>query len=47
MAFDVDLIKAVAILGIACWMVYKFFSLPDHPIRRGQEKLCEPWWKHR
>jgi flagellar biogenesis protein FliO len=45
MQLSVDQIEALAVIGVVCWLVYKFLSPPAGPIPRGPEKMCHLWWK--
>jgi len=45
MELTVGLIEGLALSGVVCWLVYKGFFSPCRSIGRGQEKMCEPWWK--
>ena len=45
MELTVGLIEGLAVIGVVCWLVSKVLSSPCRSSGRGQEKMCEPWWK--
>ena len=49
MELTVGLIEGLAVIGVVCWLVSKVLSSPCRSIGKGhgkgQEKMCEPWWK--
>lgn len=45
MELTVGLIEGLAVICVVCWLVSKVLSSPCRSIRKGQEKMCEPWWK--